>query len=73
VLRDGRPITLTAQLCDQQELARQAFEEHTGAAAPADAPAPVVQGFVESYAERRLSRRRRALSAACCTWNPTRV
>ena len=52
VLRDGRPLTLTAQLCDQQELARQAFQEHTGVAAsgvPNADQAPVVQGFVESY------------------------
>ena len=50
VLRDGHTVTVTAQLGDQDQVAREAWQKHM--VAPDAAPAPdgvVVQGFVESY------------------------
>jgi serine protease Do len=48
VLREGHPVTLTAQLADQNQLARQAFQQHMQQQ-PAAADDAVVSGFVETY------------------------
>jgi len=50
VLREGHPVTLTAQLANRDEVARQAWQQHMAAteAAPADSD-PVASGFIESY------------------------
>jgi len=50
VLREGHPVTLTAQLADQNQLARQAFQQHMQQQQPAvAADDAVVSGFVETY------------------------
>jgi serine protease Do len=50
VLRDGHTVTVTAQLADRDQVARQAWQEHMlGPEAAAAEGDPVVPGFAESY------------------------
>jgi len=47
LMRDGRAVTLTTQLADREEVARQAWQEHMGAptAPPPDDPPVVAESF----------------------------
>ena len=50
VLRDGRTVTVTAQLADRDQVAKQAWRDHMLAPEAAAAEgAPETQGFAESY------------------------
>ena len=50
VLRDGRTVTVTAQLADRDQVAKQAWQEHMVAPEAAAAEGgPVMPGFAESY------------------------
>jgi len=50
LVRDGRPVTLNAQLGDRDEVAKKAWADHMAAAQSASAgDAPVISGYVETY------------------------
>ncbi len=49
VLREGHPVTLTAQLADRDQVAKQAWQQHMVQQAAVAGDDPVVSGFVESY------------------------
>ena len=51
VLREGHSMTLTAQLADREQVARQAWQQHMAASTPPppEVDDPVVSGFVEDY------------------------
>jgi serine protease Do len=49
VLREGHPVTLTAQLADRDQVARQAWQQHMVQPPAESTDDAVVNGLVESY------------------------
>jgi serine protease Do len=49
VLREGHPVSLTAQLADRDQVAKQAWQQHMVQPPAASADDAVVSGFAESY------------------------